>query len=723
MERHRCRATAWLSMGEPVTRLIFWFQANQIRITIRGAFSAFLIVTVALPFLTIWTQKERSDAEQLKHREAAEQRVVERLLSPAGQLALANPARIVSAPIPLRPVVLPFSEIQADMPGVVLDQVRAVGCPIQFKADPDSLLDQGSICVGVRKGDALEVRGRLLVTGTFLASRLVPHVFIDAKSIDAGRPVARRFQDAHRIRLTLHDGKDRYEWILPVQLPIDRRTHRARDGLSLTSYRLDGNGVPITWRPDFTGAWIIEGECIDPSEDASACLRENSFSIAIPRDRWTRGDGHRVGPNDLQLDVAVSGPNHEGKKIAVLDSRAAQTVTVPFGASDIDSYLATGESLTILKKTGQGFQEVLSLARPSAAGGLGIQNIGAKVLRFVGIDLTGTGSGQEERRAFGSRGDSFEIVHRRSVRGLDPELVRSMASVATFAVLMFALTALAWGAIEFLIMRRVMRLTRRTRLVSLAVRTDGNLKNIDFTELKGRDELGVLATGLDDLLKRIADDVQRNTVRIQQERSMLRAIGHEIRGPLQSLSAVLADSVEGSGYVRRMLKAVAALYGSASPSDGIQSAELEEERMDLAAYLHRAAKNAHHAGIEDVAYQGPISGIVIRADQAALEDVVLHVLQNAKRYRPLGTTIIIRLEATAAMASVTIHNNGPHVPPELLDRIFEYGVSDRRDADEENHGQGLFVAATYLSKMGGTISARNLPDGVDFVIEVPVLKG
>ena len=58
----------------------------------------------------------------------------------------------------------------------------------------------------------------------------------------------------------------------------------------------------------------------------------------------------------------------------------------------------------------------------------------------------------------------------------------------------------------------------------------------------------------------------------------------------------------------------------------------------------------------------------------------------------------------------------------MLDRIFEYGVSDRRDADEENHGQGLFVAATYLSKMGGTICARNVPDGVDFVIDIPVLK-
>jgi hypothetical protein len=127
------------------------------------------------------------------------------------------------------------------------------------------------------------------------------------------------------------------------------------------------------------------------------------------------------------------------------------------------------------------------------------------------------------------------------------------------------------------------------------VRTDGNLINFDFSQLKGRDEIGVLATGLDDLLKRIAEDVQ-------QEHSILRAIGHEIRGLLQSLSAVLSDSEPGSGYVRRMLKAVAALYGSACPSDGFQSAELDTERMDLAKFLKSAAQNAYHAGIVNVLY-------------------------------------------------------------------------------------------------------------------------
>ena len=707
-------------MGQPMNALAAWLRASQIRITVRAAFSVFLLVAILLPYLTIRHQIERNDAEQAKFKEAAEQRVVDRLLSPAGQLALLNPSRVLLPATPLRPVILPFTEIQADMPGVVLDQVRAVGCPIQFKAIHDAVLDQGSICTGLRRSDIQDVRGRLLVAGTFVSASLIPHVFIEARALDTGRTVAHRIQDAHRIRLTLHDGKESYRWVLPVQVPINPRTHRVRDGLSLTAYRLDAQGVPITRKPDFTGTWLIEGECINPSEPVGSCMREHSFSIAIPRDRWGRLEGAHVSSRDITIDVVVNGPNVAGKPVTILDSTDKQTAVAPFSASDIESYLAAGESLTIIK-TGQ-TQDLFTLSRPQINGTQGIQSFGEKALRLVGIDLNQQESSREERRSFGLRGDSFEMIHRGSARGLDPEMVRSGASVAAYAVLMIFMTVLAWVAIEFGVMRRVVRLTRRARLVSLAVRTDGNLKNFDFSELKGRDEIGVLATSLDDLLKRIADDVQRNTIRIQQEHSILRAIGHEIRGPLQSLSAVLADSEPGSGYVRRMLKAVAALYGSASPSDGFQRVELDAERMDLAKFLNSAAKNAHHAGIVNVIYQGPPSGVEIRADQSALEDSILHILQNATRYRPEGTAITIKLNLHAATASITIHNSGPHISSDLLDRIFEYGVSERLETNDGSYGQGLFVTSTYLSKMGGTISARNVPDGVDFVVEIPVLK-
>ena len=57
---------------------------------------------------------------------------------------------------------------------------------------------------------------------------------------------------------------------------------------------------------------------------------------------------------------------------------------------------------------------------------------------------------------------------------------------------------------------------------------------------------------------------------------------------------------------------------------------------------------------------------------------------------------------------------------DLLERIFELGVSDPSSptplGEGEHRGQGLFVAKTYMAKMGGTISVHNTADGVAFTL-------
>jgi K+-sensing histidine kinase KdpD len=54
----------------------------------------------------------------------------------------------------------------------------------------------------------------------------------------------------------------------------------------------------------------------------------------------------------------------------------------------------------------------------------------------------------------------------------------------------------------------------------------------------------------------------------------------------------------------------------------------------------------------------------------------------------------------------------------VLGKIFEYGVSDAHASQTQGHrGQGLYVAKTYMAKMGGTVEAVNdIEDGVEFVL-------
>jgi K+-sensing histidine kinase KdpD len=130
------------------------------------------------------------------------------------------------------------------------------------------------------------------------------------------------------------------------------------------------------------------------------------------------------------------------------------------------------------------------------------------------------------------------------------------------------------------------------------------------------------------------------------------------------------------------------------------------------------AANAPAAGITQVQYQ-PVAQAALVRPTSMLWKTVTHVMRNDERYRVEGTPIRLTLQTSETEATLHIGYQGPTIAPALLDKIFEYGVSDQADgAGSGSRGQGLFVARTYLAKMGGTISVRNLPDGVSFALSL-----
>jgi signal transduction histidine kinase len=170
-----------------------------------------------------------------------------------------------------------------------------------------------------------------------------------------------------------------------------------------------------------------------------------------------------------------------------------------------------------------------------------------------------------------------------------------------------------------------------------------------------------------------------------------------------------------------MQQAVHILYGSASPSEAILSASLSVGSVDLQAFLRHVANNAAEAGLPDVVFEDAGGPVIVRGDEHSLEDVVAHILSNAARYRPPGSAIRITLERESTQVRILIHNQGPPIDSSLGDRIFDYGVSGVSEAGQAgNRGQGLFVARTYLAKMGGTITANNKSDGVEFSLVLPL---
>lgn len=75
--------------------------------------------------------------------------------------------------------------------------------------------------------------------------------------------------------------------------------------------------------------------------------------------------------------------------------------------------------------------------------------------------------------------------------------------------------------------------------------------------------------------------------------------------------------------------------------------------------------------------------------------------------------------ATAGSIEVVVEDNGPGIPDDLMERIFEYRY--RGDVEEEGSGLGLAVARDALQRVGGSIRVENGSEsGARFVISIPI---
>jgi C4-dicarboxylate-specific signal transduction histidine kinase len=125
-------------------------------------------------------------------------------------------------------------------------------------------------------------------------------------------------------------------------------------------------------------------------------------------------------------------------------------------------------------------------------------------------------------------------------------------------------------------------------------------------------------------------------------------------------------------------------------------------------------------GIEVRMHLEPVPDIW--ADHNHLQEVLLHVLQNAQhavREAHTGGVLSISVRPTAAGVRIEVADDGPGIPQEHLPRIFNPFFTTKQPGD--GRGLGLSVAHSIVTEHGGRIWAENLPEGgAAFTIDLPI---
>jgi len=664
--------------------------AFRSRIVFHLVFVALALATLALAVALLNEERQRNAQRYEQTFEKSLAGIVAQLRHPAGQLALMNPEPAQVDAGWVAPLVLPFGAIDFDDATKAQRAIEMAGCGLQYPGG-------ASLCAAV--GSNAYAGGFVYLVASLDAPPLVSreHGALDLSAL-------------HRVSVTVKQGSITQRWLAPVEMRDAQRGQLPGFVVDEASHlgMLPGKARPAR---DFRGWVWREGPCLTTGD---ACLRRTTISLRVPveafREALFRPGGPQWPPADLArtgLRLALLGPG--GNTLFDSSTAGAQA---PLSLARLSAGLAPGETLRITRGTHvvallQGADDTSTPPSPWLT---------ALIQRLPAPETPRTLTAQD---AVTTPAGRFDVTLTGDLQGLDRSLSASAARLAWPVGAMLAAIGLAWLIIELGVIRRVALLTRRAAALSHQLQQPGRDApgTLDLAGLRGRDELGILAGTLADLLQHARDSLRREQLRAEREHDQWHAVGHEIMSPLQSLMLLHAgDDDPSRRYVQRMQQAVKVLYGQASPSEALAAATLAIGRLDLDAFLRGIAENAAYAGIAHVAYTPTAEPLWVQADEYPLEDAITHVLTNADRYRVPGSPITLSLRAEAELAAVEIHNQGPHIADDVITRIFDYGVSDAEPDNGVRRGQGLFVAKTYLAKMGGSIAARNAPDGVVFEI-------
>ena len=145
-----------------------------------------------------------------------------------------------------------------------------------------------------------------------------------------------------------------------------------------------------------------------------------------------------------------------------------------------------------------------------------------------------------------------------------------------------------------------------------------------------------------------------------------------------------------------------------------------EVRSEIDRALAGVRPSAEAKGVSfDVQYAG--GPITLRTDPVRLEQILVNLVTNAIRHGPDGRPVTIEVEHADAAVTFHVIDQGPGIPAQFVDRIFE--PFERFDPDSGvGSGLGLPVSRRLAELLGGRLSVKSHPGaGATFTVRLPLV--
>jgi two-component system, OmpR family, sensor histidine kinase KdpD len=229
------------------------------------------------------------------------------------------------------------------------------------------------------------------------------------------------------------------------------------------------------------------------------------------------------------------------------------------------------------------------------------------------------------------------------------------------------------------------------------------------------------------------DIAQSSQLEAESERlrsSILSALSHDVRTPLTALygladALVLArpllsgEQLESACAIRDQALRVNGMVGNLLDMARLQAGRVNlrkewqalEEVVGASLQLLGRAMDGH-----PVRATGFGALPLVQFDAVLLERVFCNLFENAAKYAPPDTPILLAARVAGVFVEVQVHSGGPGFPPDRLERVF--GLFERGAAEMSvvGVGVGLAICRSIVEAHGGSIRAFNPPEGGGCVV-------
>jgi two-component system, OmpR family, sensor histidine kinase ChvG len=367
---------------------------------------------------------------------------------------------------------------------------------------------------------------------------------------------------------------------------------------------------------------------------------------------------------------------------------------------------------------------------------------GAELAREVRLALQG------REQAGMRRGDdgkpvvsvSIPIRHVQAVLGVvtleasdvDEIIARERAALIPFILIAILVTLLSSMMLNRMIAQPVIRLSRAADRVRLS-----RARAISLPDLAGRaDEIGDLSRSLEEMTQALSE-------RMDAIETFAADVAHEIRNPLTSLRSAVEtlDLVKDpearerllailKNDVRRLDRLVTDI-SNASRLDAELSREAPKlvDLAKLTSDIVSLYQTDWSQGDVSVRFEPPqgLEGPAVWGREGPIGQILRNLIDNARSFSPPGGEVRVRMVRQRDQVTTTVSDDGPGIPPENLETVFErfYTSRPKGAAFGGNSGLGLSIARQIAEAHGGSLRAENRMDaqgrvaGARFILALP----